>query len=46
LEKLDERNKAKKEKDFIKADKIRDELLKFWWKIIDERDRSRVEKND
>jgi cysteinyl-tRNA synthetase len=29
LEKLDERNKAKKEKDFIKADKIRDELLKF-----------------
>ena len=38
------RKKAKSEKDFAQADSIRDELLEKWWKIIDERDWSRVEK--
>ena len=45
LEKLEKRNDAKKEKDFTKADTIRDEILKQWYKIIDDRNGSRVEKN-
>ena len=45
LSKFEERNKAKKEKDFEKADKIRDELLSEWYRIIDDRNGSRVEKN-
>jgi len=44
LNKLEDRNNAKKEKDFEKADKIRDELLGEWYKIIDDRTGSRVEK--
>jgi len=44
LSKFEERNNAKKEKDFEKADKIRDELLSEWYKIIDDRNGSRVEK--
>lgn len=41
---LEERNQAKKEKDFAKADSIRDELLALWYKIIDDRNWIRVEK--
>ena len=44
LEKLEERNIAKKEKNFELADKLRDELNKKWYIIIDTRDGSRVEK--
>lgn len=43
--KLEERNNAKKLKDFETADKLRDELLSLWYKIVDERDWSRLEKN-
>lgn len=42
--KLEQRNTAKKSKDFETADKIRDELLWLGYKIVDERDWSRVEK--
>ena len=41
---LEERNQAKKEKNFTKADSIRDELLALWFKIIDDRSWTRVEK--
>lgn len=44
LKKFEERNEAKKSKDFLTSDKIRDELLELWYKIVDERDSSRVEK--
>lgn len=44
LVKLDERNAAKKDKNFDLADAIRDELLKAWYKIIDSREGSRVER--
>jgi cysteinyl-tRNA synthetase len=44
LEKLENRNIAKKEKDFELADSIRDDLLKNWYKIIDSREGSTVEK--
>jgi len=44
LEKLDSRNVAKKEKNFELADSLRDELLNDWYKIIDTREGSRVEK--
>lgn len=44
LEKFEERNEAKKQKDFEKADSIRDELLELWYKIVDDRSGSRVEK--
>jgi cysteinyl-tRNA synthetase len=37
LKKFGNRNKAKKEKDFEKADEIRDELLSLGYKIIDDR---------
>ena len=44
FKKLEERNNAKKDKNFDLADKLRNELLKQWYKIIDSRDWSRVEK--
>ena len=44
LEKLELRNKAKLEKDFTLADSLRDELTGLWYKIVDTRDGSRVEK--
>ena len=44
ISKLNDRNEAKKSKDFTKADLIRDELLSLWYKIIDDRSGSRVEK--
>ena len=44
LEKFEARNMAKKEKKFELADNLRDELLKAWYKIIDSREWSRVEK--
>ena len=44
LKKLETRNKAKQEKNFELADKLRDELLLEWYKIIDSRDGSMVEK--
>jgi cysteinyl-tRNA synthetase len=44
LEKLYQRNEAKKDKDFTKADKIRDEIDALWYKIVDDRSGSRVER--
>ena len=44
LKKLEERNSAKNEKNFELADKLRDELLEEWYKIVDSREGSRVEK--
>lgn len=44
LSKLEERNNAKKSKDFELADKLRDELISLWYKIVDSRDWSYVEK--
>ncbi len=44
LKKLEKRNKAKKEKNFELADKLRDELLEDWYKIVDSREGSRIEK--
>jgi len=44
LNKLEQRNKAKSEKNFDLADNLRDELLVEGYKIIDSRDGSRVEK--
>ncbi len=38
LKKIEERNKAKKNKDYAKADQIRDELLKEGIKLIDSRE--------
>lgn len=43
-EKLQDRNTAKKNKDFVLADKLRDELLELGYKIVDSRDWSYVEK--
>jgi cysteinyl-tRNA synthetase len=42
--KLKDRNNAKIEKDFELADKLRGELLELGYKIVDNRDGSRVEK--
>lgn len=42
--KLEERNNAKSEKNFALADSIRDELISLWYKIVDSRDWSFVEK--
>ena len=42
--KLEDRNKAKKEKDFELADKLRLEIEKSWYKVIDDRSWTRVEK--
>lgn len=44
LEKFEQRNIAKKAKDFTLADTLRDELLWLGYKIIDDRSGSRVEK--
>jgi len=44
LEKLDARNKAKSEKDYDLADKLRDEITEAGYKIIDDRSSSRIEK--
>ncbi len=44
LKLFEERNKAKSEKDFEKADKLRDEILEKWYKIIDNREWSFLEK--
>jgi cysteinyl-tRNA synthetase len=44
LNKLEERNNAKKDKNFELADKLRDELTEEWYKIVDSREWSRVEK--
>lgn len=44
LTKLEARNEAKKIKNFALSDAIRDELLSLWYKIIDDRSWSRVEK--
>lgn len=44
LEKFEQRNTAKQEKNFQKADDLRNELLILWYKIVDERSGSRVEK--
>lgn len=44
LKKLEERNKAKADKNFELSDSIRDELLKDWYKIIDSKNWSRLEK--
>ncbi len=43
-EKFELRNNAKKEKNFDLADKLRDELLEKWYKIVDNRDGSFLEK--
>lgn len=44
LELFEKRNKAKAEKDFDSADKLRDELLGKWYKIVDTKDNSFIEK--
>lgn len=44
IEKFEARNIYKKEKDFIKADIIRNELLNLWYRIIDDKIWSRIEK--
>ena len=44
ISKFEARNNAKKDKNFEEADKLRWELEKAWYKIIDDRDWSRVEK--
>lgn len=44
LKKLEERDNAKSEKNFELADKLRDEITKSWYKIIDSKEGSRVEK--
>lgn len=44
LKKLENRNNAKRKKNFELADSIRDELLKDGYKIIDDRNWARIEK--
>lgn len=44
LKKLEERNNAKVEKNFELADSLRDDISSLWYKIIDDRQWSRVEK--
>ena len=44
LEKLELRNNAKLEKKFDLADKLRHDLLNDWYKVIDYKDKSRIEK--
>jgi cysteinyl-tRNA synthetase len=41
---FEKRQKAKKEKNFQEADKLRDEILELWYKIIDSREGSSLEK--
>jgi cysteinyl-tRNA synthetase len=43
LAKLEARNKAKKEKDFSGADNLRKQIEEMWYKVVDEREGSRVE---
>ena len=43
-EKLEARNTAKADKDFELADALRDEITAGWYKIIDDREGTRVEK--
>ncbi|MDD3303003.1 MAG: hypothetical protein PHN31_05570, partial [Candidatus Gracilibacteria bacterium] len=43
LEKLEQRNNAKKEKNFMLADALRDEIDALGYKIVDSREGSRVE---
>lgn len=43
-QKLEQRNKAKFDKNFELADKIRDEITKAWYKIIDSKEGSILEK--
>ena len=43
-QKFDARNQAKKEKNFTLSDTLREELLWFGYKIIDDRDGTRLEK--
>ncbi len=43
-QKLAQRNEAKKQKDFATADALRDELLNLWYKIIDDRSGTRLQK--
>ncbi len=43
-EKFEARNTAKKEKNFSLADSLRDELLSLWYKIVDSREGTRLEK--
>lgn len=43
-EKFEQRNQAKADKDFQKADELRDELLELGYKIVDSREGSYVEK--
>jgi len=45
MEKLEHRNKAKKEKDFILADALRDEISALWYTIVDSREGIQLEKN-
>lgn len=44
MQKFEARNEAKASKDFTTADKLRDELLELWFKIVDDRAWSRLEK--
>ena len=41
---FEKRNQAKKDKDFESADKYRDELIEKWYKIVDSREWSYLEK--
>ena len=43
LNKLEKRNNAKNDKNFELADKLREELLAEWYKIVDSKEWSRVE---
>jgi len=45
LELFTQRNEAKKAKDFVRADALRDELLQKWYTIFDERTGARIERN-
>ncbi len=44
MKKFEDRNNAKKEKNFDLADKLRDELLDNWYKIVDSREWSFLER--
>jgi cysteinyl-tRNA synthetase len=41
---LEQRNEAKKTKNFDLSDKIRDEISLLWYNIIDDRNGTRLEK--
>jgi cysteinyl-tRNA synthetase len=43
INKFEERNKAKKDNNFELSDSIRDELLKLGYKIVDDKEGSRIE---